>query len=321
MLLEEFTFLSSDNKTNVYAICCTPKDGKFTRIMQIIHGMTEHIGRYLHFCEYLTTKGFLVIGHDQLGHGKTATKPEDYGYYGEPDPNALAIDDIHKLRVLYQNKYPNLPFFMLGHSMGSYLLRQYISNHSERLAGALIIGTGYVPYCTTVFGINMVKILTCFKGSHHRSNFLKNMSLGTSYYKKYDLTKTDPTNSWVCRDAEVVKKFYDDKMCQFDFTLNGYLTLFQAVQNSCNPSYVMKIKRDLPIIFVSGDCDPVGSNGEGVKKAYELMKSIGSLDVTMKLYNDARHEVLNETNKEEVYEYLLKWLDEKTLLFEKNKSQ
>ena len=123
-------------------------------------------------------------------------------------------------------------------------------------------------------------------------------------YKKYDNTRKDVNNSWISRDPEIVKKYYEDKNCQFDFTINGFYGLVQAIRYCCNPSNVAKIKKDIPILFVSGDNDPVGNNGEGVKKSYEIMKLIGSVDVTLKLYEGSRHEVLNEINKDEVYEYI-----------------
>ena len=136
-------------------------------------------------------------------------------------------------------------------------------------------------------------------------------------YKKYDMNKVDIYNSWITRDAEIVKIYNEDVKVNFDFTLNGFLGVIQAIHYSCNPSNVIKMKKDLPILLVSGDCDPVGDNGEGVKKTYELLKMVGSLDVTMKLYENARHEVLNELNREEVYEYIKVWLEEKTLKFNK----
>ena len=139
MKKEDFSFLSSDKKTQIHAIKVYPKDKKITRILQIIHGMTEYIEKYLDFMEYLSSYGFLVVGHDQLGHGASYTKSEDQGYFGEPDPNLNLIEDIHKLKKITEEKYPNLPYFILGHSMGSFLLRQYITIYTDNLAGVLLI--------------------------------------------------------------------------------------------------------------------------------------------------------------------------------------
>ena len=312
MIKNEFTFLSSDQKTNIHAITCLPKDNKFTRVFQIIHGMCEYIERYLPFIEYLTTKGFIVVGHDQLGHGQSINSEEDLGYVGEPDPNDLLIKDIHILRTLTQKKYPDLPYFICGHSMGSYLLRQYICIYSKGLAGIIILGTGYMSPCETLMSLGFLNFLACFKGMRHRSKLTKKISFELGPYKKYDHENKDINNSWISRDPEIVKQYYADKKCQFDFTINGFFGLVTAIRYSCNPSNVAKINKDIPILFVSGDKDPVGNNGEGVKKAYEIMKLIGSVDVTLKLYEGSRHEVLNELNRDEVYEYILNWVNEKT---------
>ena len=312
MIKNEFTFLSSDQKTNIHAITCLPKDNNFTRVFQIIHGMCEYIERYLPFIEYLTTKGFIVVGHDQLGHGQSINSEEDLGYVGEPDPNDLLIKDIHILRSITQKKYPDLPYFMCGHSMGSYLLRQYICSYSKGLAGIIILGTGYMSPCETLMSLGFLNFLACFKGMRHRSKLTKKISFELGPYKKYDHENKDINNSWISRDPEIVKQYYADKKCQFDFTINGFFGLVTAIRYSCNPSNVAKINKDIPILFVSGDKDPVGNNGEGVKKAYEIMKLIGSVDVTLKLYEGSRHEVLNELNRDEVYEYILNWVNEKT---------
>jgi len=312
MIKNDITFLSSNKKTNIHAIICQPKNGQFTRIIQIIHGMCEYIERYLPFIEYLATKGFIVVGHDHLGHGQSIKSPDDLGYFGEPNPSDLLIQDIHSLRKIIVKKYPNLPYFMCGHSMGSYLLRQYICTYSKGLAGIIIIGTGYMSPCESLLALGFINVLSCFKGIKHKSNLTKKISFELGPYSKYDHQKKDLNNSWISRDPEIVKKYYEDKNCQFDFTLNGYYGLVQSIRYSCDPSNVAKIKKDIPILFVSGDCDPVGNNGEGVKKSYEIMKLIGSVDVSMKLFMGCRHEVLNELNKDEVYEYILNWINEKT---------
>ena len=312
MIKNDITFLSSNKKTNIHAIICQPKNGQFTRIIQIIHGMCEYIERYLPFIDYLATKGFIVVGHDHLGHGQSIKSPDDLGYFGEPNPSDLLIQDIHSLRKIIVKKYPNLPYFMCGHSMGSYLLRQYICTYSKGLAGIIIIGTGYMSPCESLLALGFINVLSCFKGIKHKSNLTKKISFELGPYSKYDHQKKDLNNSWISRDPEIVKKYYEDKNCQFDFTLNGYYGLVQSIRYSCDPSNVAKIKKDIPILFVSGDCDPVGNNGEGVRKSYEIMKLIGSVDVSMKLFMGCRHEVLNELNKDEVYEYILNWINEKT---------
>ena len=314
MIKKDFTFLSSDNKTNIHAIVCYPQNGQFNRILQMIHGMLEYIDRYLPFFEYLTTKGFIVVGHDHLGHGQSINSKEDLGYFGEPNPNELVIQDIHSLRIITQRKYPNLPYFMAGHSMGSYFLREYISLINDRISGAIIIGTGYESPLKGQMGINLCEMISCCRGMRYRSKLVKKLSLESGPYKKYDLTKTDINNSWITSDPEMAKQYNEDKKMDFDFTLNGYIGLIQATIFSCESSNIIKINKNLSILLISGDNDPVGENGKGVKKVYDMMKKAGILDVTIKLFENDRHEILNEVNRNEVYEYIGNWLDEKTLI-------
>ena len=312
MIKNEFTYLSSNKKTNIHAIECLPKNNKFTRVLQIITGMCEYIERYLPFIEFLTGKGFVVVGNDHLGHGQSINSDDDLGYFGEPDPSDLVLKDIHTLRINTQKKYPNLPYFILGHSMGSYIIRQYVCIHRKGLAGIIISGTGYLSPCSTLIALGFLNVMCCIKGMKHRSKLIKKITMESGPYKKYDHENKDIYNSWISRDPEIVKKYYTDKKCQYVFTINGFYGLINFVRYSCDPSNVAKMNKDIPILFISGENDPVGDNGEGVKKAYEIMKLVGSVDVTMKIFEGCRHELLNELNKYEVYEYILNWLDEKT---------
>lgn len=313
MIKNDFTFLSSDNKTNIHSIICFPKDGKFTRIFQMIHGMLEYIERYLPFFEYLTSQGFLVVGHDHLGHGQSINTEEDLGYFGEPNPDELLINDIHILRLIIKEEYPNLPYFIGGHSMGSYLLRKYLILNGEGLSGAIIMGTGYEPSFKISMGLNFCKCIAYFKGSRYRSNIVKKLCLESGPYKKFDMTKTDENNSWITSDPKMAKIYNEDKKMDFNFTLNGYIGLVEATRFSCDFSNIKKIKKDLPILLISGDNDPVENNGKGVKKVYEMMKNAGVSDLKIKLFENDRHEILNEVNREEVYDYIKTWLNEKTL--------
>ena len=309
MIKKDFTFLSANQTTNIHVIECIPENGQYTRVMQLVHGMLEYIERYLPFCEYLTSKGFIVVGHDHLGHGQSVNSPQDLGYIGEPDPNQLLIQDIHNLRNITMQKYPNLPYFMCGHSMGSYLLREYLYISSEGLSGAIIMGTGYQSGCKACMGINLCKMISCCRGQRHRSSLIKKIALESGPYKNFDLR--DENRSWITSDPEMAKLYNDDDKMKFDFTLNGFIGLIEATKISCDSNSAEKINKDLPLLFVSGSNDPVGDNGEGVRKSYNLMVSVGVRDVSMKLFEGDRHEILNEKNRQEVFEYIGNWLDEK----------
>ena len=318
MKKEDFSFLSSDKKTQIHAIKVYPKDKKITRILQIIHGMTEYIEKYLDFMEYLSSYGFLVVGHDQLGHGASYTKSEDQGYFGEPDPNLNLIEDIHKLKKITEEKYPNLPYFILGHSMGSFLLRQYITIYTDNLAGVLLLGTGFVSPCATSLALRLISVWACFKGWKHKSNFIHGIISG-SEIKKWDTTGKDLNRSWLTRDPEMAKKLIFDKKSHFVFTLNGYYGLLQCINYVCNNSNIVKVKSNLPILFLSGKCDLVGNYGKGVIKSAEIMRSMGSIDVTLKLIDNDRHELLNEIDRKDIYIYILNWIEQKSKIYENKK--
>ena len=303
---EEFSFLSKDGKTNIHAVKWIPESGEYRAILQITHGMIEFVERYSPFAEYLTKNGFMVVGHDHLGHGDSVTSQDDWGYIGE-NPSKLLVEDMHKLRTMIQEENPDVPYFMLGHSMGSYMLRKYLTVYHENLRGAIIMGTGCVPDGTTKLGIFVCKFLAKIFGWRHRSKLMESISFGGPY-KKYDLTGQTLSNSWLTKNEEIVKFYYHEPRCTFKFTLNGYLGLLEAVHYDNQPENVKKVPKKLPIFLVSGQDDPVGDNGAGVKQVYGMFLDAGSLDVTYKLYENDRHEILNETDHDQVFEDLLAWM-------------
>ena len=183
---EKFTFLSADGKTTIHAVKWIPEDGKYEAILQITHGMIEFVERYRLFAEFLTENGFMVVGHDHLGHGDSVASKDDWGYFAE-NPSDTVIADMHALRTMIQKENPGVPYFMMGHSMGSYMLRKSLTIHNDDLRGAIIMGTGCVPDNTTKLGINVCKFLAKIFGWHHRSRLVESLSFGGPY-KKYDLS-------------------------------------------------------------------------------------------------------------------------------------
>ena len=166
---KEFNFPSSDGQTEIHSVVWLPESGKPRAVLQIAHGMMEFIERYEEFAEFMTKHGFLVAGHDHLGHGKSLCDREDLGYIAEKNGSGCLTADMHRLRIIAQKHNPDLPYFMLGHSMGSYLLRQYLTVHGEGLAGALILGTGSVPDGIVLFGMALAEALAKARGWRHRS--------------------------------------------------------------------------------------------------------------------------------------------------------
>ncbi len=303
---KQFHFGSKNGRTAIHGVEWMPESGECRAVLQIIHGMTEFIERYRPFAEYLTQKGIMVVGHDHLGHGASVNSREEWGYFAE-HPSATLVADIHKLRVRMQKEYPGLPYFMLGHSMGSYMLRKYLCIHNENLAGAILMGTGYVPDPILKLGLGLCDVTAKCKGWDYRSKFLQSLMYGKPY-RKYDLYGRDYENSWLTKDAEIVKEYYADPRCTFLFTINGYYGLLEAIRYDNQKTNIRKMPKDLPLFLVSGADDPVGDFGKGVKRVCRMYREAGIRDLTCKLYENDRHEILNETDRRQVYVDLYQWM-------------
>jgi alpha-beta hydrolase superfamily lysophospholipase len=305
VMKREFYFLSKDEKTKIHAIEWIP-EGPIKAVLQMCHGMVEFIDRYDVFAQFLASNGFYVVGHDHLGHGKSVTTSSNLGFFDEKNGNACVVGDIHQLRIMTEKKYPQLPYFMMGHSMGSFLVRQYIGTYGVGLSGAIIMGTGDQPTMILQAGKAVCRWIALFKGWKCRSTLVDGMACG-AYEKEFDL-ENDGSN-WLTKDPEVVKKYRLDPTCGFMFTVNAYFHMFDGMVKMNKQEKAGKIPKSLPIVFVSGKDDPVGEFGKGVRKVFKRYKATEMKDVRMKLYEGDRHEILNEFDKEDVYNDLLRWLE------------
>lgn len=303
---ETFQFLSKDGKTKIHAVKWIPENGRIHAVMQISHGMVEYIERYGEFACYLARRGFLVVGHDHLGHGASVSGESEWGYFAEKEPSATVVADIYQVTRIIRNQYPDCPYFILGHSMGSFLLRRYLTLHSEDITGAVICGTGSQPDAAVIFGMAVCSLIKIFRGGHYRSRFITSVSFGKPY-AEFDKTGAEPEKSWLSKNVESVQAYYKDPRCTFVFTLNGYYGLFSTIRYANQMKYVRKIRSSLPVFFISGQDDPVGNFGEGVRKVYAQYRQAGIRDVKMKLYKNDRHEILQETDREQVFEDICQW--------------
>ena len=299
----EFFFPSSDGVTQIHAIEWIPEEVK--GIVQIVHGMLEHINRYHDFAEYLNSKGYYVVGHDHLGHGKSVASPERKTFFNEKNGNACLIADIHQLRVLTTEKYPDVPYYILGHSMGSFLTRQYHGVHGEGLAGVILSGTGDQPYEKLHLGKITCKVFATFKGWFYRSKFIDNASAG-SYSKKFE--RLNDGTSWISKDVNVVKAYKEDPYRGPLFTLNAYYNMYEGILKMKKLEDAAAMPKDIPVFFVAGSEDPVGNNGKAVEKVYKQYLNCGVKNVQMKIYEGDRHEILNELDKDVVYEDIMNFL-------------
>ena len=302
---KEFTFLSSNNKTNIRAVEYIPEQ-EIVAVLQIAHGMVEFIDRYEDFANYLNSKGILVVGNDHLGHGGSVNSEDEWGYFGD-NGNQILLDDMHKLYEITKEKYPDVPYFLMGHSMGSFYARQYMFYYGNELNGVIVMGTGMEPLYKIKGGMFICKLVALFKGWKYRSAFVNNMSFGV-YNKKFEPARTKM--DWLTKDEKIVDWYLKEPRCNFVFTLDGFYNMFLGISKLYDKKLIDSIPKDLPVFFVAGEDDPVGTFGKEVIRAHQTLIDYGMRDIRFKLYPNDRHEILNETDKEAVYEDIYEWLND-----------
>ena len=305
-MIDEFYFPSKDGNTEIHTIEWKP-EGEVRAVLQICHGMVEYIRRYDEFAQFLCGKGYYVVGNDHLGHGKSIQAKSEYGFFNEKYGNACVLGDMHTLRQRTEKKYPGVPYFMLGHSMGSSLLRQYIQMYGNGLSGAVLMGTvADHKKAALLFGKRLCRVMAAFRGWHYRSRMVDKLVLG-AYNKKFKPARTRA--DWITSDNENLDTYVSDPLCSFMSTVNAYYNVFSGMIGIQRKESVYMIPKGLPILFLSGADDPVGEFGKGVRKIYEKYRAAGIQDVTLRLYTGDRHELLNETDREQVYKDLLGWFE------------
>lgn len=302
--VEQFTYDSADQRTKIHAVAWIP-DGEIIGILQIAHGMLEFIERYDEFARFMNEQGILVVGNDHLGHGASICSTRDYGYFAEKNGNKVLLSDMRELQRITQEKYPGLPYFLLGHSMGSFLARQYIYMHGTWLDGAVICGTAWHPRLETAGGMLLCQLIGRLKGWRHRSRTMTRIVMG-SFNKKFEPCRTP--EDWISRDEAVVDKYRSDQRTRFTFTVNAYYNMLYSLHCLTDRRNLVKVPRDLPVFLIAGENDPVGNSGLGVKRAAVSLRNAGVKQVECKLYPNDRHEILNEPDRYVVYKDVWNWI-------------
>ena len=297
---QEFFYPSCDGVHQVHGVLWLPETGEPKGVVQITHGICEYALRYEPFALFLAEQGYAVTGSDHLGHGLTASGPEEYGYF--TDWFALT-KDLYSLRKQIGSRYPELPYFLLGHSMGSFQARTYLIDYPGTVDGCILSGTGQEGALTVALG----KLLTSIGDPHKVNKLFLSISLG-AYNKAFAPNRTSA--DWISRDEAVVDTYLADPLCNFPTRAGMNHAMMTGLQYIARKEKLAKMDKKTPVGLFAGDADPVGAMGKGVKKVYGFFRDAGCEDVTMKLYPGARHEILNETNRQEVYADLLAWLEE-----------
>ena len=297
---------SSDGVHTIHALEWLPQ-GEPRGVIQIVHGVAEYAGRYEPLAQALTGCGFAVCGEDHLGHGETATDGK-FGYFAPKGGWDLVVRDVRRLRELEGEKFPGLPYIMLGHSMGSFLTRTYLIRWPGTVDAAVLSGTGQEAAPLVAFGRGLAGMVGLLRGPDHVNDLVYALSLG-AYNRQFRPNRTSA--DWLSRDKDQVDANLADPLCSFKPTVSMFRDMMGGLQFIGDPSELAHMNKSTPVYLMSGDRDPVGNMGKGVRKVERMLHRAGCTDVTVRLYPGGRHEMFHEINRQEVIADLLAWIEEK----------
>lgn len=305
--ITDFQFTSTNGERDLHCRQWIP-DGPIKGVVQIVHGVAEYIERYHDFAVFLASNGYVAVGDDHLGHGYSASRDFPLGWFGEQNGWMTIVQDEKKLHDLLIDWYPGVPMILLGHSMGSFMARTYIGLWPNDYDLCILSGTGWQPGIVCKAGLAMANREIKTNGSLYRSDFLQNLAFG-SYLKKIE--NPIGKNDWINRSESEIRRYDADPLCGFTGTAGLMRDMMYGLSLICRDSHIEKMNKNVPVLFISGDADPVGNWGKGVKKTAARFRWLAVRDVTVKLYPGARHEVISELNHQEVWCDVLNWIQSK----------
>ena len=271
----EITFPSADGLHTIHAQLYTPKNVTARGIVQLSHGMIDHVGRYERLAEYLTSVGYIFAGHGHLGHGKSAGSAEDFGFFASRGGVGFLLKDMHAMNRYLRNTFPTLPLVIMGHGMGSFVARLYIEKYPHTAKGVIIHGTSG-PNPAVGMGKMLARLIKILRGERHRSLLLNKLAFG-SYNKRFP---GEGEFAWLTRDGEAVKNKGKEEFTAFKFTVSGYIDLFEMIDRCNRRVWFKGYPKQMPTLIMSGDADPVGNYGKGVNRVYKRLLVDGAGDVT-----------------------------------------
>lgn len=285
----DFTFKSASGLCDIHASSFKPADGQVRAVIQIAHGMAEHRARYEKFADALCRRGFAVYINDHLGHGESVSGKDELGFFGEKDGYLNFIADCHRLYEIAKKENPDAPYIFFGHSMGSFIARNYTYKYADELDGAVFCGTS-APNPAAGIAIKLASLIASVKGSHYRSKLIDSLAFG-GYNSRFEKrTAFD----WLTRDNWQVDKYIEDELCGFLFTACGYRDLFSLLSSVSTKQWFETFPKQLPVLVISGSEDPVGNYSKGIHQVVDSLKAGGKDNTELRLYEGARHEILNE---------------------------
>ena len=303
--MTEFTFLSTDGKTQLHGMRWEPDGGSVRAVLQICHGVAEHIARYDAFARYLNGLGIAVVGHDHLGHGLSLPESGTPVYFGEGNTWNTVVDDIYVLHQRIRLWYPDVPLCIMGHSMGSFLTRTYLIRYPGTVKAAVIMGTGWQPKAVIAGGMAVAAVV----GENGTSDLVTNLAFG-AYNKLFAPNRT--SCDWLSADEDNVDAYMADPLCGADATVGLFRQMLSGIRFNQKLSNLRQMDPHIPVLFVAGEKDPVGDCGNGVRRTYQEFRRAGVQDCTLKLYPGLRHEILNEkAQQQQIFEDIGQWLTSK----------
>ena len=305
-IVSEFYIPSSDGRTLIHVNQWTPAGRTITGVVQIAHGVAEYGGRYAPFARYLCSHGYVVVANDHLGHGRSVIEGCPMVYLGDEDGWRHVVDDMEALRRQVSQVFPDKPYFLFGHSMGSFLSRTHLICYPGVLDGCILCGTGHQSPALIAGGKLIADREIRRLGRKAFSVKADKLAFG-AYNQHFQPART--RFDWISANEANVDAYIADPLCGGDTTLGLFRDMLDGLSIITKQSQMNKMDKELPVLFISGDQDPVGDMGKGVEKAYRCFRKAGLRDVSMKLYHGLRHEILNETGRQYVYRDVLDWLE------------
>lgn len=307
---EELRFPSADGRSTIRALVWWPALAAGARprgVVQVIHGMAEHVERYGALACLFAAHGFVVCGDDHAGHGASCD-PDSYGCLPARGGAEALVADEHTLRRLMTERVgAYVPYLLLGHSLGSYIARVYLAERGEGLAGVVLSGTGTLPVAVSWAGHALARLTCAARGEDYRSKLLDGMGVGG-----YARAVPGPTGcEWLSHNEKNVATYVADSRCGFMFSAGGYAAVTKLTARACSLAWARRAPHDVPLLFVSGAEDPVGDNGRGVRAAAELARRAGQRHVDVRIYEGMRHEIFNEDDGGRVMADVLSWVEER----------
>ena len=302
---------SSDNIHYLHHTFFEPSDNTtaINATLLIVHGMAEHSRRYAEFAQFLADHGIAVATYDQLGHGQTIKSADDLGFFAEEHPVQSLLKDVIIMADSLKARHPNVPHFIMGHSMGSFIVRNVLKHHARNFNGAILMGTADANPLTKVL-LTVNKVLA--KAAPKKKNTLLANTMNKVLNSKLNNRTSSSPFAWLNEDPAAVEAYEADPLTGFEFTNNGFMTLFTLMEAGLNKNWATTITKNFPMLLVSGENDPIGDMGKGIRKIASRLEKQNFSNITLQLYPHMRHEPLHEQNKEQVYQDILDWINSNT---------